>query len=95
MGRRERHGGAGAVGRGAGHRAAGGGGPASPLIDDRVITVRVVREDLYSYFLMGKSKAEVMVVRRCAPQFSHSFFCFVFRFKKSAHRTLLYLFSTH
>lgn len=42
VGRRERHGGAGAVGRGAGHRAAGGGGPASPLIDDRVITVRVV-----------------------------------------------------
>ena len=58
MGRRERHGGAGAVGRGAGHRAAGGGGPASPLIDDRVITVRVVREDLK---LFSDGEAEVMV----------------------------------
>ena len=93
MGRRERHGGAGAVGRGAGHRAAGGGGPASPLIDDRVITVRVVREDLK---LFSDGEAEVMVKPYCspsAPNFILFVYVFDFSISKSAHT--FYLFSTH
>ena len=76
------------MGRGAGHRAAGGGGPASPLIDDRVITVRVVREDLK---LFSDGEAEVMVKPYCSPSAPNFISLFMFSISLSQKAPTLFI----